>query len=384
MARAGGQDRGLIEIRPGVFQIQFNDHEGVRRRELAGAKEYARALYAQRKQEAWFRRQSPEMAAAKYGRVFYGKEDGAAASGPKAVTFGEIAADALAYCERHADPGTDAERMARMLEWWKDTPATDITPREIETRLASMKVASRRRDDFERPTVSGATFNRYRALLSLTFRIAQKNDRVPQGFNPARAVEPRREELRVRWLSADEETRLRKVMAAEYPAELPILDMALNCGLRWSDQRGLTTESREGDALPLVIGKTKTPLNMGLNVIAADAFERLAADAEDGGPLVRTKSPRHWFERACKLANVVDFHWHDLRHTFATRLLQAGVPAEQVQVLMGHKTITMTLRYAHVVSGFQVDALAKLERVNRQAAAGGAKVVKMARRKATA
>jgi integrase len=53
------------------------------------------------------------------------------------------------------------------------------------------------------------------------------------------------------------------------------------------------------------------------------------------------------FRRACKKAGIEDLHFHDLRHTFATRLIQAGVDLYTVQRLLGHKTPKMTQRYAH-------------------------------------
>jgi site-specific recombinase XerD len=43
----------------------------------------------------------------------------------------------------------------------------------------------------------------------------------------------------------------------------------------------------------------------------------------------------------------VDFHWHDLRHTFATRLRRNGVPLEDIADLLGHRGLAMTKRYAH-------------------------------------
>ncbi len=65
----------------------------------------------------------------------------------------------------------------------------------------------------------------------------------------------------------------------------------------------------------------------------------------EGGPL---SSPRYWFEPAVKAAKTHNFSWHCLRHTFASRLVMAGVDLRTVQELMGHKSIQMTVRYSHL------------------------------------
>ncbi len=60
------------------------------------------------------------------------------------------------------------------------------------------------------------------------------------------------------------------------------------------------------------------------------------------------RSCRTAFEYTVKQAGIKDFRFHDLRHTFASRSVMAGVDIRTVQELMGHKTIAMTLRYSNL------------------------------------
>src|SRR6202000_126527 len=80
-----------------------------------------------------------------------------------------------------------------------------------------------------------ATFNRYKALLSMVYRQGIKNRRV--SLNPAREVEHRRENnARERYLLPHEEAALRSAILADCPARLPALDIALHPGMRRSEQ----------------------------------------------------------------------------------------------------------------------------------------------------
>ena len=55
----------------------------------------------------------------------------------------------------------------------------------------------------------------------------------------------------------------------------------------------------------------------------------------------------HSFGRACRLAGIVGLRFHDLRHTFATRLIRRGADIITVQALLGHYAVTVTQRYTH-------------------------------------
>ena len=73
------------------------------------------------------------------------------------------------------------------------------------------------------------------------------------------------------------------------------------------------------------------------------------------------RSFRTAFKQAVRKAGVEDFTFHDLRHTFASRLVMAGVDLPTVQALMGHKDISMTLRYTHLSSDHKQRAICVLE-----------------------
>jgi integrase len=69
------------------------------------------------------------------------------------------------------------------------------------------------------------------------------------------------------------------------------------------------------------------------------------------------------FNSAVRRAGIKDFTFHDLRHTFASHLVMAGVDLTTVKELLGHKTLTMTLRYAHLAPGHKAKAVELLDEV---------------------
>ena len=79
-----------------------------------------------------------------------------------------------------------------------------------------------------------------------------------------------------------------------------------------------------------------------------------------GERLVKAGIKYAW-TKATKAADLDGFHFHDLRHTSASWMVQAGVPLNTVRVVLGHKSLAMTLRYAHLAPDHQADAMAALD-----------------------
>jgi len=66
------------------------------------------------------------------------------------------------------------------------------------------------------------------------------------------------------------------------------------------------------------------------------------------GRVLSISENRTWWDRALTEAKIKDFTWHDLRHTFCSRLAQSGYSLKVIQEAAGHKSIVMSARYAHM------------------------------------
>lgn len=147
---------------------------------------------------------------------------------------------------------------------------------------------------------------------------------------------------------------------------LPEFEIALMTGMHQGEQFGLTWDRVDLDNATLRLNKTKNgkPRFVTLNTRALTVMKALREfNLEGDGSAQRVfilgQEP-YWFPGAVTEAKIVDFHWHDLRHTFASRLVMAGVDIRTVQELLGHESITMTMRYAHLSPQHRATALEKL------------------------
>ena len=171
------------------------------------------------------------------------------------------------------------------------------------------------------------------------------------------STSPRSYNNRVRFLTEEEERNLRMVIEAKWPLHLPELDLAINTGLRKGSQYSLTWDMVDFTGRMLNVPRTKNEesIHVPLNDAAVAALRVVHNRGEGRGRVfqsVKTGEPlengRHWFDNAVTEAQVKNFLWHDLRHTFASRLRMKGAPLEDIADLLGHKSLTMTRRYAHL------------------------------------
>lgn len=308
--------RGVYERTPGVWWINYYV-AGQRHREKAGPYHNAVKLYQKRKADAWQQKKLPELSR-------------------RSHAFSELSEDALDYSKAHKRSyRDDLVRMAQLTDWFGKRDASTVTPSEIDSKLSGLGL-------------SPATMNRYRSLLSLVYRLGIERGKVTA--NPVKLTRARRENnSKLRWLSEVEERDLRRVIRKHYPERMPELDIALHTGLRLSEQYNLTWPDVDLTHAVLSVRNGKTgSRHVRLNSVARAAFRRLPRVIMQGNRVFLNRSPRHWFELAVEKAGIEGLTWHSLRHTFASRLVMAGVDIRTVQELMGHKTIGMTMRYSHL------------------------------------
>lgn len=235
--------------------------------------------------------------------------------------------------------------MKNLRGFFGDRTLADITPKLI------VAYKNKRYADGMAP----ATINRELANLKKAFNLAMREWEWCHQ-NPVTRVSMEKENnKRDRWLSHEEESRLVSGCA---PWLLDLVTFALHTGMRMGEileltWRGVDVSRRTVTVLRSKNGERRTiPVNETvLRVLKEKAKVRsLASDrvfcSKAFTPL-ESGHLRRAFRLALSKAKIEEFHFHDLRHTFATRLVQAGIDLYKVQQLLGHKSPIMTQRYAH-------------------------------------
>jgi integrase len=243
------------------------------------------------------------------------------------------------------------------LSWWErqlgarrlaDLSAASIS--ECRARLARGEGLSGR-------PASAATQARYLATLKHVLSIARREwEWIDE--NPAERVRaPREPRGRVRYLSEAERDRLLAACRASRDQRLyPLVVVALGTGARQGELLRLRWEDIDFQRRTATVHKTKNDERRTL-VLAGrvlrvlgelHAARRAGAEEIFAGPRDGASFPQEAWDDSVKQAQIADFRFHDLRHTFASQLAMSGATLAELADAMGHKTLAMVKRYAHL------------------------------------
>jgi integrase len=202
---------------------------------------------------------------------------------------------------------------------------------------------------------SASTVSKEMICLSHAFNLAVREWEWCT-FNPCQRVKlPRVRNQIDRWMTYEEQDRLLEA-CYDRPWLRDVIIFAVNTGmrqgeiinLRWKDvdlfrKTATVMKTKNGDKRTVPLNRTVTELLKAKSkVVSLRGYVFTQRDEQ-----VTKREVQRQFATALKRAKVIDFRFHDLRHTFATRLAQSGVDIYAIAKLLGHKDIRMTQRYAH-------------------------------------
>lgn len=273
---------------------------------------------------------------------------------------------------RDVMPGKKAGSQATQLQqlaWWKarigERTLAECTPAllaEYRDTLAREPIpsASREPDQSAQERFrSPATVVRYLAVLSHAFTTAVKEWGWVEGNPLLKVSKPKEPRGRVRFLSDAERERLLDACRTGGNQDLYLaVVLALSTGARQQEVMGLRwgqidfsrrtaileeTKNDERRALPLT-GLALELLRERAKVRRLDTDLVFPGRVHPGNP-VDLRAP---WETALKRAEITDFRWHDLRHSAASYLAMGGASLNEIAAILGHKTLAMVKRYAHL------------------------------------
>jgi integrase len=251
----------------------------------------------------------------------------------------------------------------RQLKWWSaeigSHTLSDVTPSLIAQYRDKLAAGITHHGKLRSP----ATVNRYMAALSIVFTTAVKE----WGWvddSPMRKVTKSKESRgRVRFLSDDERPRLLKACKeSSNPYLYPVVVLALSTGMRQGEIMGLTWDNVDLNRGRAILHETKNNerraaaitghalelLKQLSKVRRIDSYFVFPAKGNKSQKAMDLRAP---WEAALKKANILDFRFHDLRHSAASYLAMNGASLAEIAEVLGHKTLQMVKRYAHLSEG---------------------------------
>jgi site-specific recombinase XerD len=339
--------RGIYEKDKGsgIWWIRWTDQDGHRHREKAGSWSTANTLLKKRHTQILEGRKLPEL------------------DRTKVITFDDLCVDAMAHSAAENSPKQTYElgtRIKQIKPVFGDRPADTIIKSEILSWLTEQSKARKWKP---------ASRNRWQATFSLIFRVAMDNEKIQR--NPAARIRRKQENNgRVRFLSEAEERNLLATIDRLFPQFRSHVVLAIHTGMRMSEQYSLRWRQVDLERWQLHLGltKNKQPRVIRLNSVAVSVLNSLLPEKHRGNdpvfPSARTdvslQGSRGWFPTAVAESGIEHATWHCLRHTFASRLVMAGVDLRTVAELLGHRTLQMVMRYSHLAPEHQIDAVERL------------------------
>ena len=198
-----------------------------------------------------------------------------------------------------------------------------------------------------------SSVNREIATLRHIFSKAKEWELIEENpFDKGRSLHLKENNQRLRFLNADEITALLDECRLPYLKDIVV--SAINTGMRKGEILSLKWDQIRNGFIYLTKTKTQNPRQIPVNDTLNIMFKRIRRQQHLRSPYVftlrgeRIKHIKGAFKTALRRADVVDFRFHDLRHTFASQLIMKGGTLKDVQELLGHKTMQMTMRYAHL------------------------------------
>jgi len=247
------------------------------------------------------------------------------------------------FIELYAKPNKrswrrDEYSLNRLKKFFDDASLQEISQEKIERYKAERQAA-----------VSVATVNRELACLKTMFNKAVEWGRLEANL-AARVKKFRERNQRDRILDAAEAQRLVACAGAEFK---PVLIIALNTGMRRNEILSLKWKDTERGYIQIGDSKSGKSRIVPMNDSVREALKSIPQRPESEFIFYNPESKTHFknvsgsFEVARKAAGLQDVTFHSLRHTAASKMVEAGVDLVTISKILGHASIQMTMRYAH-------------------------------------